>query len=81
MLLHLTISMLDDKQFGINAKRLKLLEELRKKITILKPDKGQDIALLKHKDYTSCCKLIEVSWSVSIKIQNNETQCCTKLCQ
>ena len=61
MLLHLTISMLDDKQFGINAKRLKVLEELRKKITILKSDKGQDIALLKHNDYTNCCKLIEVS--------------------
>ena len=61
MLLHLTISMLDDKQFGIDAKRLKVLEELRKKITILKPDKGQGIALLKHKDYTNCCKLIEVS--------------------
>ena len=31
---------LDEKQFGINGKGLKVLKELKKKITILKPDEG-----------------------------------------
>ena len=33
----------DEKQFGTDVKRLKVLKELRKKITILKPDKGQGL--------------------------------------
>ena len=33
----------DEKQFGIDGKRLKVLKELRKKITILKPDKGRGL--------------------------------------
>ena len=35
----------DEKQFGIVGIRLKALKELRKKITILKPDKGQGVML------------------------------------
>ena len=35
----------DEKQFSIDGKQLKVLKELRKKITILKPDKGQVVVL------------------------------------
>ena len=45
---------IDEKQFGIVGIRLKALKELRKKITILKPDKGQGVVLLKQEDYTKC---------------------------
>ena len=33
---------------------MKVLKKLRKKITILKPDKGQGVVLLKQEDYTNC---------------------------
>ena len=48
----------DEKQFGIDGKRLEVLQELRKKITILKPDKGQGVVLLKHEDYTNCVEML-----------------------
>ena len=48
----------DEKQFGIDGKRLKVLKELKKKITILKPDKGQGVVLLKHEDYTNCVEML-----------------------
>ena len=62
----------DEKQFGIDGKKFKVLKELGKKITILKPDKGQGVVLLKHEDYTNCAEMLlaeEISLSVLIKIQ------------
>ena len=41
----------DEKRKLYQWKRLKVLKELRKKITILKPDQGKNVALLKQKDY------------------------------
>ena len=48
----------DEKQFDIDGKRLKVLKELRKKITILKSDEGQGVALLKQEDYTNCLETL-----------------------
>ena len=48
----------DEKQFGIDGKRLEVLQELRKKITILKPDKGQGVVLLKHEGCTNCVEML-----------------------
>ena len=45
----------DEKQFAIHGKQLKVLKELRKKITILK---GQGVALLKEEDYTNCVETL-----------------------
>ena len=48
----------DEKQFDIDGKQLKVLKELRKKITILKSDEGQGVALLKQEDYTNCLETL-----------------------
>ena len=52
----------DEKQIGIDGKQLKLLKKVRKKTTILKPDKGQGLLLSNHKDYTNCVEMF-VTWS------------------
>ena len=41
-----------------DGKRLKVPKELRKKITILKPDNGQGAVLLKQEDYTNCVETL-----------------------
>lgn len=48
----------DEKKIGIDGKQLKVLKELRKKTTILKPHKGQGVVLLKQEDYTNCIEML-----------------------
>lgn len=48
----------DEKRKLYQWKRLKVLKELRKKITILKPDQGKNVALLKQKDYKNCLGML-----------------------
>ena len=44
----------DDKQLKIDAKRMKILKELRQKYAILKPDKGNGVVLININDYILC---------------------------
>ena len=37
---------------------MKVLKELRKKISILKPDKGRGVVLLKQEDYKICVEIL-----------------------
>ena len=37
---------------------MKVLKDLRKKITILKPDKGRGVVLLKQEDYKICVEIL-----------------------
>ena len=63
----------DEKQFGIDGKRLKVLKELRKKITILKPDKGQGVVLLKREDYTNRVETLLVGRSKFKRTHKDQT--------
>ena len=71
----------DEKQFGIDGKRLKVLKELTKKITILKPDKGQDVVLLKQEDYTNCLETLLADRNKFKRIHKDQTIMRLKLCQ
>ena len=42
---------LEDKNFYKDSKKTKIIKNLRKKVVILKPDKGQGIVLIKKEDY------------------------------
>ena len=44
---------IDDKRYIHDSKSLKVLRELREKFVILKPDKGQGIVLVNHRDYVN----------------------------
>ena len=44
----------DDKQLKTDAKRIKILKELRHKYAILKPDKGNGVVLININDYILC---------------------------
>ena len=71
----------DEKQFGIDGKRLKVLKELAKKITILKPDKGQDVVLLKQEYYTNCLETLLADRNKFKRIHKDQTIMRLKLCQ
>ena len=71
----------DEKQFGIDGKRLKVLKELTKKITILKPDKGQDVVLLKQEYYTNCLETLLADRNKFKRIHKDQTIMRLKLCQ
>ena len=71
----------DEKQFGIDGKRLKVLKELGKKITILKPDKGQDVVLLKQEDYTNCLETLLADRNKFKRIHKDQTIMRLKLYQ
>ena len=66
----------DENQFGIDGEGLKVLKELRKKRTILTPDKGQGVVLLKHEDYTNCVEMLLTDRNKfkRKRSNNNETQ-------
>ena len=49
---------LEDKQFYQDSKRTKIIKNLRKKVVILKPDKGQGIVLIKKEDYITSMEQI-----------------------
>ena len=42
---------IDDKRYGLDGKRTKLIRQLKEKFVILKPDKGQGVVLLNINDY------------------------------
>ena len=42
---------IEDKNFHKDAKRVKIMKNLRNRFVILKPDKGQGVVLLKKEDY------------------------------
>ena len=42
---------IDDKRYGLDGKRMKLIRRLKERCIILKPDKGQGIVLLSIEDY------------------------------
>ena len=44
----------DDKQLNTDAKRIRILKELRQKYAILKPDKGNGVVLININDYILC---------------------------
>ena len=71
----------DKKQFGIDGKRLKVLKKLTKKITILKPDKGQDVVLLKQEYYTNCLETLLADRNKFKRIHKDQTIMRLKLCQ
>ena len=45
---------LDLKQFSKDAKRIKVIKNLRKECVILKPDKGTGVVVIKIEDYRKC---------------------------
>ena len=47
---------LDLKQYFTDRKRIRLLAEMSRTLTILKPDKGNGIVILKRSDYISSLK-------------------------
>ena len=49
---------LEDKQFYQDSKKTKIIKNLRKKVVILKPDKGQGIVLIKKDDYVKSMEQI-----------------------
>ena len=44
---------IDDKQFGVDSKKLKILNGLKQKCVVLKPDKSQGIVLISKEAYVS----------------------------
>ena len=44
----------DDRQLNVDHKRIKILKDLRQKYSILRPDKGSGVVILKKQYYLSC---------------------------
>ena len=42
---------IDDKRYGLDGKRMKVIRKLKERCVILKPDKGQGVVLLSVDDY------------------------------
>ena len=63
----------DDKRYFPDGKLLSVLRKLREKFAILKPDKGQGIVLLSHKDYVNSLQRIFDDPSKFKKIKQDPT--------
>ena len=64
---------IDDKRYIHDSKSLKVLQELREKFVILKPDKGQGIVLVNHGDYVNSVQRIFNDASKFKKIEKDPT--------
>ena len=64
---------LEDKNFYKDSKKTKIIKNLRKKVVILKPDKGQGIVLIKKEDYIKSMEEIFADKTKSKIIETDNT--------
>ena len=64
---------IENKQFFQDSKKAKVIKNLRKRIVILKPDKGQGVVLIKKDDYTKSMQEIFADKSKFKSIDHDST--------